>query len=646
MAAVATERHSAESKRSPTAPSSNGSASDSRDKETRASKESLKSSGSDLDGQQASSLFIPGFTSIFDYSSPYQTKKVKDTEMQREKEEKAAAEASRGMLEKLSEKSASKKSKTAKTAKTASSAESSPSELRRSEPTPQETADEEDLLADSLPQDSRTHSAHASGSFSEFARARSETLRTESLRSDATHSRTPHAAAHTRTPHSDVPPQRSTPSEPARARTVNTESARARTPQSDTVRERVVFTDPRTQAASARADQETAIRKLRFEETSKFVKDSLADALSTDAEIKDRGDVPSEKLIKAKAKKEIKAKTEAMIKGTKALRIAGAPEIRPADDSFVETSVNVIENMSILECAKSLISEGSNPLVMCMADGYASDKYVLGTEAQQGSDSMESSVFRSTNISAALSGKPLHLHAYHYVPKVQVFRSSDKMQNRFCDPFEVDMVVAAPYKRTDENFKKHTITLIKAILRKAAEQTKDKPGHDSLVLCPLGCGVKFNQNPTDIAAIFKEVLEDPEFSGIFKVIMFAIEDKTPERRIYNAFHDTFKMKDDVELDSEIPPMHLNLDGLNIAPFRAPSLEELLSGTPQFDPSQFTGSCSMGTFAQERYPFHDFSDFPEAQTRSAARPTYTPHFDRRDIHHTESCTSRGTSTKPN
>lgn len=48
-----------------------------------------------------------------------------------------------------------------------------------------------------------------------------------------------------------------------------------------------------------------------------------------------------------------------------------------------------------------------------------------------------------------------------------------------------------------------------------------KNGHDSVVLGAFGCGV--NQLPADaVANQFKRVLDEPEFSGKFRAVAFAI----------------------------------------------------------------------------------------------------------------------------
>jgi uncharacterized protein (TIGR02452 family) len=46
-------------------------------------------------------------------------------------------------------------------------------------------------------------------------------------------------------------------------------------------------------------------------------------------------------------------------------------------------------------------------------------------------------------------------------------------------------------------------------------------GHDSVVLSAFGCGA-YHTPPTEMAKLFKEVLENKKYKGAFKVIHFAI----------------------------------------------------------------------------------------------------------------------------
>jgi len=57
-------------------------------------------------------------------------------------------------------------------------------------------------------------------------------------------------------------------------------------------------------------------------------------------------------------------------------------------------------------------------------------------------------------------------------------------------------------------------------------------GHDSLVLGAYGCGA-FHNPPGDMARIFREVFEEPEFKGAFRHVSFAIFDDSFCGRAWN-----------------------------------------------------------------------------------------------------------------
>lgn len=75
-----------------------------------------------------------------------------------------------------------------------------------------------------------------------------------------------------------------------------------------------------------------------------------------------------------------------------------------------------------------------------------------------------------------------------------------------------------------------TIRKIWAILRIAYNN-----GQHRLVLGAFGCGA-FNNPPSHMAELFKQVLNEPEFQGLFREIRFAIiEDHNSKDQNYNGF---------------------------------------------------------------------------------------------------------------
>ena len=64
-------------------------------------------------------------------------------------------------------------------------------------------------------------------------------------------------------------------------------------------------------------------------------------------------------------------------------------------------------------------------------------------------------------------------------------------------------------------------------------------GHDSLVLGAFGCGA-FRNPPAEIARLFHDVMEEPEFKDKFKLITFSIiEDHNSNNANLMAFRKEF-----------------------------------------------------------------------------------------------------------
>ena len=64
-------------------------------------------------------------------------------------------------------------------------------------------------------------------------------------------------------------------------------------------------------------------------------------------------------------------------------------------------------------------------------------------------------------------------------------------------------------------------------------------GHDSLVLGAFGCGA-YKNPPEEIAKLFHEVMEEPEFKDRYKLITFSIiEDHNSRNSNLEAFKSEF-----------------------------------------------------------------------------------------------------------
>ena len=127
---------------------------------------------------------------------------------------------------------------------------------------------------------------------------------------------------------------------------------------------------------------------------------------------------------------------------------------------------------------------------------------------------------------------------------VTVFRDKESTGYALTDnPWKVNFIAAAaprlkdPVQYLPTELKKVVINTIRTILRIAFIN-----GQRRLVLGALGCGA-FKNPPLEIAGLFRQVLEEEEFSSIFKEIHFAIFDDHNARhnRISNigAFRQVF-----------------------------------------------------------------------------------------------------------
>ena len=92
----------------------------------------------------------------------------------------------------------------------------------------------------------------------------------------------------------------------------------------------------------------------------------------------------------------------------------------------------------------------------------------------------------------------------------------------------------ARYTLAEEEYMTHKA---RTILRIAYEN-----GQNALVLGALGCGA-FHNPPKHVAEIFKKVIAEPEFAGIFDYIYFAIINDHNANGNYEAFYDVFNNED-------------------------------------------------------------------------------------------------------
>ena len=214
-------------------------------------------------------------------------------------------------------------------------------------------------------------------------------------------------------------------------------------------------------------------------------------------------------------------------------------------------------NADCVDVAQALIAAGYNPAILNLASaGRPGGGYDLGMGAQ------EESLCQSSNLSLSLyqfadprrlkcvrdSGVPHKQVGYPldtnfggiYTPNVTFFRNNKHKYFTIKDePFRCDVITVAAlsfngrndfsramelmYKAHDGGFTPAGAAVmrnkIRTIFRMGVEH-----GKDALVLGAFGCGAY--RLPSDaVAALFREVMDEPEFAGKFRLLVFAILEK-------------------------------------------------------------------------------------------------------------------------
>jgi uncharacterized protein (TIGR02452 family) len=204
-----------------------------------------------------------------------------------------------------------------------------------------------------------------------------------------------------------------------------------------------------------------------------------------------------------------------------------------------DTAYSVIE-ADCLETAELLLKSGFNPCVLNMAS-----RQNPGGGVMNGAGAQEENIFRRTNIFLSMYQFASYAEEYGleksenqypldkknggiYSGAMTVFRGSEKNGYRLSqNPFKVSFVsvpaISHPaLERIDgrEYIEKALIEPVKAKMRTIL-RIAGKYCHDSLVLSAFGCGA-FCNPPHHIAALFRDVFLEKEFSTQFKWVVFAI----------------------------------------------------------------------------------------------------------------------------
>lgn len=206
-----------------------------------------------------------------------------------------------------------------------------------------------------------------------------------------------------------------------------------------------------------------------------------------------------------------------------------------------QTEIQLVE-MTSVEAIKAFTPRHTPQYRTCVLN-FASHKSP-GGKFLEGSSAQEESLCHDSILYNVLSRMP----AYYSVNKAFLNRSLYSNRAVYTPRvlFPIDgsewradvLTCAAPNKTAaqkycnvpDEENTKWLRSRIDFVLSIAAQ---NKP--DTLILGAYGCGV-FGQNPTEVAKIFKELLNDKYF-GEFERVIFAIPDKSGDN--YKAFQAIF-----------------------------------------------------------------------------------------------------------
>ena len=231
----------------------------------------------------------------------------------------------------------------------------------------------------------------------------------------------------------------------------------------------------------------------------------------------------------------------------------------PTIDGTTEIKV---KNQDSFDCAKQLLEQGFNPIVLNMAN-----RNNPGGGVTRGSSAQEETLFRRSNLFLSLYQFAEYANSYGlqkskyqypmnrnfggiYSPNVTVFRAGPFGGYAFLDkPYEIAVVSVAAMNRPEtinnrltEEMIAGTKNKIRTILRIGL-----KHNHDSIVLGAFGCGA-FRNPPEHMAEIFDEVINEPEFKNKYKKICFAILEDHNSNKSHNRegnfkpFFDRFEKK--------------------------------------------------------------------------------------------------------
>lgn len=199
---------------------------------------------------------------------------------------------------------------------------------------------------------------------------------------------------------------------------------------------------------------------------------------------------------------------------------------------FQKTEVKVYKTGS-LETSQQLKEKGYHPVVLNFAN-----KSHVGGGVERGALAQEEDLFRRSSYFLGLDIKhnpylDKQMHGKYlipefgaiYTPHVHIIRGPEREGFPFIPPFPLDFIACAAYNlnpndhdapKSEKDYREGMKKKLRTILRLGASTH-----HDAIVLGAFGCGA-FKNNPKIVAPLFREVLHEPEFTGQYKLIAFAV----------------------------------------------------------------------------------------------------------------------------
>ncbi len=219
---------------------------------------------------------------------------------------------------------------------------------------------------------------------------------------------------------------------------------------------------------------------------------------------------------------------------------APLPDTPRPDPDRAATCRLQVTNETTLMAARRLLDAGvERPVALNFANGL-----VPGGGLLVGGRAQEEVLCRSSALYPTLVGDPMY-EAHRvadspdasdwviYSPDVPVFRTDAGAL--LAQPWPLSVITcAAPY--APKSGRDHAAELMPPRIRRVLAVAQAM-GHRAIVLGAWGCGA-FGNDPESTACAFREALEGP-FAQAFDHVVFAITDRSPERRTLGPFRDAF-----------------------------------------------------------------------------------------------------------